>query len=1733
MVFCKKLFVIFCSLFIFQKLNAQFTTNWVLTSNTTGTKTGVNAGDIQISDAVVGSSFNNSNLGYSNNGIKLQPTSGNNWPNSVTNGWQLDFPISPITSSNIDATLLGLTFEVRASGSSGSNLVSLSIQKDGVGAFVPFGTVQTIIGGGTSIITFPSFSQKLYSGHTYLVRMNLYANSSNITASRSLTIRNLVFNGTVAPVGTQPTVITQTVTNTTKYTAEVNGSITAGTYTIIKSGVVWGVSANPTIDLSTLTTNGPINTGAINGANGGSISGLSAGTTYNVRAYAESETGDVIYGTNLQFTTLPPSVPVLTTNPISSITSIKALSGGVIIDSGGVGITEKGICWSTSANPTILNSITNDGSGNSNYTSIIKILKPSTNYCVRAYAKNSIGVGYGNEHCFTTLAPEPVIITTTANTQNSIPFGAVIVGSMSAVKSYNLQASSLLPLTGTITINAPAEFQVSENPITGFSSSITFNYTGGSVTNKVIYVKYIPTKFGNASGTITHSGGGATLNNIDNVNVTGTGIQNPSELSNTGTDFWVGYGFQALMTGSNNQEMVLYISSKQDATVTVEIGKPGDANYYIQNYNITANNAIMSLPLPKTGAQDSRLNSSGVLPRGIHVYSNGVPFSLWSHIYASSSSGATLVLPTNTWGSNYSVMTVGGVTNSGVPHSFFFVQAAEDNTVIDINPTADITANASGTTVFYPANVPFSVTLNKGDVFNALGKLISSNNGVDLTGTTVISRDCNKKIAVFTGNGRVQLFVGNCNPTNGGSDNFIQQMFPKQAWGTKYLTSPFRGMEAGIYKVLVGDPGTVVKVNGITLNNIIQNSYLIETDTLLNIESDKPVMVAQFCVTNSCNNTGISTSPNTGPLGDPEMIILSPVQQAIDDVTVYSTNNSNIQSNFINVIIPNNGVASFMLDGVNVSSSFRAHTADIKYSYAVFENLAGNTSHRLQSNVPFNAIAYGFSTNSSNESYGYNAGTHLKPLDQFISVKNPYPNTTADSVIPTCLNNDFTYSVILPYKPISMNWDFFNNPIQLPNSNAVVVNNPLPVDSFNLNGVIMFKYELPTTYNFSGVGSFPVNITMNATNADGCTGTQTITFTLKVVEPPTPKATLSYWPCLPTILNFEDSSFDKSGYSIVGREWTFLGFNPTITSTVANPTITYSDAGNYDIKLRTINSIGCFRDSTFTVTLYNGPKVDSLISSKINSCINNSITFTAFATTSLGTIVKYYWDFGDGTKDTTTTNIVNHVFSTANTTGYTVTVTVESSAGCVSGVKSITQKVFTLKADFTFTTPQCLNSVVNFTDASLGTNVAAPFSVNWLWTLNGNANTSNLQNASYTYTVANNYDIQQKVFLLNNGNIICEDSITKALTITPVLTLTSIQTNNNVMNYTCINKPILFTVNSSSILSNTKWYWNWSDGRRDTTNTNTISRAFNNSGLITVNVFAKVNDGCASNTLSFEMNVFNLVAANSFTTPQCVNNNILFTDNSTGTVTSAIVDTRYLWSFGDNANSTSTNQNPTFSYNLANSYSVKMRVSLAAGLVEFCADSITKPITINDVLAKPSISLNNAQTTTTSLTFNWNSISNSTGYQVSTNNSMWTTPSSGNNGLEHVLNNLLPNSTHTVCVKPLGSCLGDTACYTATTNETTKEVFIPNTFTPNGDGKNDKIVVCSNSISQVRLSVYNQYGEKMYEGNSSNSVANCFELWDGRAFGKDQPVGVYAYISTITLKDGKVVHRKGLINLIR
>jgi hypothetical protein len=94
--------------------------------------------------------------------------------------------------------------------------------------------------------------------------------------------------------------------------------------------------------------------------------------------------------------------PAVTTAAITSISVSSATSGGNVTSEGTSAVTARGVCWSTTANPTIADSKTSDGAGIGTFTSSITGLASATLYHVRAYATNGEGTSYGEDVTFTT-----------------------------------------------------------------------------------------------------------------------------------------------------------------------------------------------------------------------------------------------------------------------------------------------------------------------------------------------------------------------------------------------------------------------------------------------------------------------------------------------------------------------------------------------------------------------------------------------------------------------------------------------------------------------------------------------------------------------------------------------------------------------------------------------------------------------------------------------------------------------------------------------------------------------------------------------------------------------------------------------------------------------------------------------------------------------------------------------------------------------------------------------------------------------------------------------------------------------------------------------------------------------------------------------------------------------------------------------------------------------------------
>ena len=138
-----------------------------------------------------------------------------------------------------------------------------------------------------------------------------------------------------------------------------------------------------------------------------SVSGLNPATVYYYRVRAYNGAGTSGDSNTVTVTTLP-ALPTVSTTPVTSATSTTAAGGGDIMSDGGATVTVRGVCWSTSANPTTGDAYTTDGGGTGTFGSSLTGLAAGTTYHVRAYATNTAGAGYGDDRTFATLAVHTV-----------------------------------------------------------------------------------------------------------------------------------------------------------------------------------------------------------------------------------------------------------------------------------------------------------------------------------------------------------------------------------------------------------------------------------------------------------------------------------------------------------------------------------------------------------------------------------------------------------------------------------------------------------------------------------------------------------------------------------------------------------------------------------------------------------------------------------------------------------------------------------------------------------------------------------------------------------------------------------------------------------------------------------------------------------------------------------------------------------------------------------------------------------------------------------------------------------------------------------------------------------------------------------------------------------------------------------------------------------------------------
>jgi gliding motility-associated-like protein len=862
------------------------------------------------------------------------------------------------------------------------------------------------------------------------------------------------------------------------------------------------------------------------------------------------------------------------------------------------------------------------------------------------------------------------------------------------------------------------------------------------------------------------------------------------DFSNKGKEFWVVFPPHQPSGPTTLAELSLYISSDKNTNGHIVIN--GDSipfniiAFTPQEFILPRNTTYVSGA--ESATDDPTSIQKTVINKGIKVIVNeGKPgVVVYAHMYANARSAATIILPISVLEKKYQVISYTQSQPAAQPvanesrRSQFSVVAVEDNTVIRIQLRKS--GQISGS--------PYDVQLPKA------GTIYSFQDPLDLTGTSIesVSTDgtvC-KKIAVFSGSSSLSISA------NGSLDPLYQQCYPVNSWGLNYFITPYQGKNKFIIRVLAKEDGTKAMINGqevlMSANEFKEYSYTNQAAFAIN--SNKPIAVAQYSLTQSAD-IGV---------GDPDMVILNPVEQNINDVTVFLTPKNAISDQNINVVIKDQGISTFKINGQKPTGTF-VKIANTNYSYLQERFTIGNTpflSIRLTSDSGFNAFCYGF---GGVESYSYSAGTNVKDLFQKLLITNKFTSVDANAV--TCKGAPFIASITLPYKPNVLKW-------KIPSYAQVDDLAPKAIDSTIVSGKKIYIYKLNTELIYQTAGTYTIEVIVNNPLGDGCSGEQEISFDLEVLEPPKALNKIITSNCVADSVNFIDASIvNANDKKITNYKWD-LG-NNIFKDYSSNFKFKFDTAGKYDVKYFVITEIGCISDTLSTsIQLDEVPTVKFDFSSI--TCQNKEILFTDASTAKGNTIIdKWVWNFGDSTTiDTLSSNtVVTHSYVDAKK--YKVKLSTITKNGCQNSLeKEITSHPNPVIG---FIMPEiCLeDSFAKFIDTTSIADNSKGFKYKWNFGDNANTlfpNTDSIANPKHRYLQPGDYNVSLEVKSLAG----CISADTSVFTVNGSRPRSTFLVQNDTA--LCSNKEVIIINNSVADIGSVGRliiYWDYDRDLSDTT----------------------------------------------------------------------------------------------------------------------------------------------------------------------------------------------------------------------------------------------------------------------------------------------------------------------------
>ena len=610
-----------------------------------------------------------------------------------------------------------------------------------------------------------------------------------------------------------------------------------------------------------------------------------------------------------------------------------------------------------------------------------------------------------------------------------------------------------------------------------------------------------------------------------------------------------------------------------------------------------------------------------------------------------------------------------------------------------------------------------------------------------------------------------------------------------------------------------------------------------------------------------------------------------------------------------------------------------------------------------------------------------------------------------------------------------------------------------------------------TTYIFPASSSY--NVKLIVQSSQGCE--DSVTNIINIY----PRVNLSFISdsvCLGQSINFINTSTTTA--ASINYQW---NFGDGSVSGLNSPSHTYTIADTFSVNLQSITNNGCNDSYVDTVVIY---QVPNTMFSADSICLYDSASFINLTDTNSTPNLVFNWDFGDGNFS----NLYSPNYLYQSNNNYNVTLMSSSTDGCSSSITKILTVSPVPNANFSLNNI-CLGESITLQNSS------SPGGLNYNWDF-GDNNTSSLTNPTHIYLSSDTFNIS----LISTSSSGCSDTILKNILVNPIpyanfnYSPVCYGSNTHFYDTSIINAP-------DSIVS---FLWDFGDG------TNSIVqnpvKLFLNDGTYNVELTVSSNNSCSNDT-TIAVLVNPYPSANFTFTEACINQNSIFSNQST--INPTTIPLSFTWIFGDGDSSNL--ENPSHIFTSPGLYNVKLFAESNNG----CTDSIEKVV---EAFSLPSV-------------YAGSDTSVSKGYEVQ----LMSLVPGGINFNWNPIDGLNDNTIFNPVASPLVStnyvleATDINGCKNTDTLEITVindfKLLVNNIITPDGNGQNDFWIIENiDAQTTAKVHIYNKRGGLIY---SSNNYQND---WNG-FYGNDElPDGTYYYV--INFSDSQSIYR-GSITLLR